>query len=50
MHQKWQLVRYLPNWIQMATDILLLSCQRLSLKLKESTKSMIENYLVLFER
>jgi hypothetical protein len=43
-HQKWQLARYLPNSIQMATDILLHSCQKLSLKLKESTKSMIENY------
>jgi Reverse transcriptase (RNA-dependent DNA polymerase)/RNase H-like domain found in reverse transcriptase len=41
---KWQLAQYLPNWIQMATDIPLHSCQRLSLKPKESIKSMIENY------
>jgi hypothetical protein len=39
-----QLAQYLLNWIQMATNIPLHSCQRLSLKPKESTKSMIENY------
>jgi hypothetical protein len=50
MHQKWQQVWYLPNWIQMAIDILSLSCQRLFLKPKESMKSMIKNYWVLFER
>jgi hypothetical protein len=44
MHQRWQLARYLLSWIQMVTDTLLLSCQRLSLKPKESMKSTIENY------
>jgi hypothetical protein len=34
----------LTNWILMATNTLLHSCQKLSLKPKESTKSMIENY------
>jgi hypothetical protein len=43
-HRRWQLVWYLPNWILMATDTLLHFCQKLSLKPKESMKSMIENY------
>jgi hypothetical protein len=39
-----KVAKYLLNWIQIETDTLLLSCQRLSPKPKESTKSMIKNY------